>query len=130
MTRLGPPVRFLLVGAGGYGLNICAFTLLSFLGTQYAAASVSAYLISNGAMYVGNRYLTFGLSHDGFLAAYVRYVAVGAIVATLAALLLTLLVEGVGTDARLGQALALAALVPLSFLLSKRWAFRVHPDPA
>jgi putative flippase GtrA len=45
-----------------------------------------------------------------------------------AALLLTLLVEVVHADLRLGQALALAAPVPLSFALSKRWAFRSRPD--
>lgn len=79
-------------------------------------------------MYLGHRYFTFGLSHDGLVAAYLRYVAVGGVVAGLTALLLALLVEGVGLDPRLGQAIALSALVPLSFLLSKRWAFRLHPD--
>jgi len=129
-SALPQPVRFLLVGTGGYVLNVCAFAALFVLGTQYAIASVSAYLLSNGAMYLGNRYFTFELAHDGFVAAYVRYVAVGAVVAVLTALLLTLLVEGAGTDPRLGQALALTALVPLSFLLSKRWAFRLSPDAA
>jgi len=124
---LPQPVRFVLVGTGGYVLNACAFTVLFFLGTQYVVASVSAYLLSNGAMYLGNRYFTFELAHDGFMAAYVRYAAVGAVVAALTAVLLTLLVEGLGTDPLVGQALALTALVPLSFLLSKRWAFRLSP---
>jgi hypothetical protein len=31
---------------------------------------------------------------------------------------------------RPGQALALTLLVPLSFVLSKRFAFRLHPDAA
>ena len=81
-------------------------------------------------MYVGNRYFTFGLSHAGFLAAYVRYAVVGAVVAALTAVLLAAFVEGLGLDPRLGQALALSLLVPLSFLLSKRFAFRLSPDAA
>ena len=40
------------------------------------------------------------------------------------------LVEGLGIDPRRAQALALTLLVPLSFLPSKRWAFRLRPDVA
>jgi putative flippase GtrA len=129
-ARLPQPVKFIVVGAGGFVLNVLAFTALFDLGARYLAASMLAYLASNAAMYVGNRYVTFGLSHAGFLAAYFRYVVVGAIVAALTALLLAALVEGFGLDPRIGQALALSALVPLSFLLSKRFAFRLRPDAA
>jgi len=129
-TRLPQPAKFVLVGAGGFVLNVLAFTVLFDLGTWYLAASVLAYLASNAAMYVGNRYYTFGLSHDGFLGAYLRYAVVGAIVAALTALLLAALVEGLGLDPRIGQALALSVLVPVSFLLSKRFAFRLGPDAA
>jgi hypothetical protein len=38
-------------------------------------------------------------------------------------------VEGLGLDPRPAQALALTLLVPLSFVLSKRFAFRLSPDP-
>jgi putative flippase GtrA len=111
-------------------LNVLAFTVLFDLGAWYLAASVLAYLASNAAMYVGNRYFTFCLSHDGFLGAYVRYAVVGAVVAALTALLLAVFVERLGVDPRIGQALALSVLVPLSFLLSKRSAFRIGPDAA
>jgi putative flippase GtrA len=97
------------------------------IGTWYIGASVLAYLVSNVAMYLGNRYLTFGLSHDGFVGAYVRYAAVGAVVAALTVVLLAGFVEGVGLDPRTAQALALTLLVPLSFSLSKRFAFRLGP---
>jgi putative flippase GtrA len=59
-----------------------------------------------------------------------RYVIVGLVVAALTALLLAAFVEVLGLDPRLGQALALSVLVPLSFLLSKRFAFRLSPDAA
>ena len=124
---LPQPVKFVLVGAGGYAVNVAAFAALFGLGVAYLAASLSAYFVSNALMYLGNRYFTFELAHDGFVAAYVRYVAVGAVVAVLTALLLTLLVEGLGTDPRLGQALALAAVTPVAFVLNKRWTFRLQP---
>lgn len=129
-ARIPQPVKFVAVGTGGFLLNVAAFTLLFDLGAWYLAASVLAYLASNAAMYLGNRYFTFGLSHDGFLGAYVRYVVVGAVVAALTALLLAVLVEGLGVDPRIGQALALSVLVPLSFHLSRRFAFRLTPDAA
>jgi putative flippase GtrA len=123
-ARLGQPVRFVLVGAGGYVLNLAAFAALYALGTRYLAASILAYFLSNAAMYLGNRYFTFGLDHDGFWSSYARYVLVGSIVAGLSALVLAGLVEGAGADPRLGQAVSLAGVTPVAFLLSKRWAFR------
>ena len=128
--RLPQPVTFVAVGAGGFVLNLLAFTALFDLGAWYMAASVLAYLASNAAMYVGNRYFTFHLSHEGFVAAYLRYILVGAVVAALTAFLLAAFVEGLGLDPRVGQALALSLLVPLSFVLSKRFAFGLRPDPA
>lgn len=125
--RFAQPVKFLLVGIGGFVLNVCAFTVLFGVGTWYLAASVIAYFVSNGVMYVGNRYFTFRLSHVGFLRAYVRYTVVGGAVAAITALLLAAFVEGLGMDPRPGQALALTLLVPLSFLLSKRFAFELRP---
>jgi putative flippase GtrA len=125
---LRQPATFVAVGIGGFALNVGAFAVLFDLGTWYPAASVLAYLASNAAMYVGNRYVTFGLSHDGFVAAYLRYLLIGAVVAGLTALLLAYVVEVLDMDPRAGQALALSLLVPLSFVLSKRFAFRLSPD--
>jgi putative flippase GtrA len=130
VRRAGQPLKFLSVGIGGFVLNVGAFSVLFGLGAWYLAASVLAYLLSNAAMYVGNRYFTFGLSHQGFVGAYVRYLVVGAVVAGLTVVLLAGLVEGFGLDPRPAQALALTLLVPLSFVLSKRFAFRLSPDVA
>jgi putative flippase GtrA len=125
---LGQPAKFVAVGTGGFLLNLVVFSALFGLGTWYLAASVLAYLASNAAMYLGNRYFTFALAHDGIVGAYLRYVIVGAGLAALTVLLLAGFVEGLGLDPRPAQALALALLVPLSFLLSKRFAFRLGPD--
>jgi hypothetical protein len=90
---------------------------------------VLAYLLSN-AMDVGNSSFTFALVHDGFVAAYLRNVGVGALVVALTAALLVRFVQGLELDPRPAQALALALLVPLSFALSRRFALRLRPSAA
>ena len=119
----GEPIRFLLVGAGGYGVNLGVFAGLHALGTRYATASVSAYLVSNALMYLGNRRFTFRLGWDGFWSGYGRYFLVGLVVAALTVALLSGAVEGLGADSRAAQALALAAATPVAFVLNKRWTF-------
>lgn len=125
MNRLPQPAKFVAVGAGGYVVNLLAFAALDGLGVPYGAASVSAYLVSNALMYLGNRYFTFGLGHEGFWAGYGRYALVGLVVAGLTALVLAFLVEVLGLEAILGQGLALLVVTPLAFLLNKRWTFRL-----
>lgn len=127
MSTLGQPVKFLLVGVGGYAVNLLVFALLWSLGTHYVAAAVAAYFVSNALMYVANRYFTFNLGHGGFLAAYLRYVLVGGVVVALNAAILAAIVEGTGADPRVGQAIALLLVTPVAFLLIKRWTFRLRP---
>lgn len=126
MKALGQPARFVLVGAGGFAANLGLFAGLYGLGTAYLGASVTAYFVSNGLMYVGNRYFTFELGHHGFLSAYGRYVLVGGVVVVLNAGLLVALVEAAGAEPPVGQGIALAAITPVAFLLNKRWTFRVR----
>ena len=119
------PAKFVLVGAGGYFVNLAAFALLVALDVPYVAASVVSYFISNALMYLGNRFFTFRLNREGFWSAYLRYMIVGAVVVALNALVLTALVEGTGVDARIGQAISLLAVTPIAFVLFKRWTFKL-----
>ena len=123
-TRIGQPLKFVLVGAGGYVVNLLAFAALFEGGVRYVVASVTAYFISNVLMYLGNRYYTFRLGHAGFWSAYVRYLIVGLVVAGLTAAVLVLLVGVVGLHPTFGQALALLIVTPVAFILFKRWTFR------
>lgn len=119
------PTKFLLVGAGGYGVNLAVFALLHAAGMSCVAAAIGSYFISNSLMYLGNRYLTFALGHGGFLAAYLRYVLVGGVVAGLNALMLAILVERGSLDATFGLAISLLIVTPVAFLLNKRWTFQL-----
>lgn len=126
MSRAGQPVRFLVVGVAGYGINLAVFAGLYALGIPYIPASVLSYAIANALMYLGNRYFTFRLGHEGFWSAYARYMLVGGIVVGLNAAILAALVEGTGIDARIGQAISLLLITPAAFVLFKRWTFRIR----
>jgi putative flippase GtrA len=119
------PARFLVVGAGGYVVNLGIFAGLHTTGLSYVLNSIVSYYFANALMYVGNRYFTFRLGHDGFWSAYLRYMIVGAVVAGLNAGILAALVQGTGIDSRIGVAISLLVITPVAFLLFKRWTFRI-----
>ncbi len=125
MTAFPRPVRFIAIGACGYAVNLVLFAALYVSGNPYAAAAVLAYLGSNAFMYIGNRYVTFRLGHEGFWAAYGRYLLVGCLVAALAAAALGALVEAAGLQARVAQPLSLLLVAPIAFALFKRFSFRL-----
>ncbi len=122
---LRQPARFVLVGAGGFVVNLAVFALLYKLGVPYLAASIASYSISNALMYVGNRYFTFALGHEGFWVAYARYALVGSMIVGLNAVVLAVLVELAGLRPTLGQAVSLLVLTPVAFSLNKRWTFQL-----
>ena len=126
-SPIAQPIKFLIVGAAGYGVNLLVFAGLVGLDVEYVTASIVSYFVSNALMYFGNRYFTFGLGHEGFWSAYLRYIVVGAVVVGLNAGVLAALVEGTGIDPRIGQAISLLAVTPPAFVLFKRWTFRVRP---
>jgi putative flippase GtrA len=123
-VSVNQPVKFLVVGAGGYLVNLAVFAWLLRLGVPYLLDSIVSYFISNALMYLGNRYYTFSLGHDGFWAAYVRYILVGLVVAGLNAIVLAILVETAGLYAVYAQAISLLLITPVAFVLNKRWTFR------
>ena len=89
-------------------------------------ASVLSYVVSNALMYVGNRYFTFRLGHDGFWSAYARYLLVGLLVVAMNAAVLAALVESLGLDETIAQALSLLAVTPAAYVMFKRWTFRIR----
>jgi putative flippase GtrA len=128
LAAAAQPARFLIVGAGGYVLNLALFALLHAKGVAYVVNSIISYFIANAVMYIGNRYFTFRLGHAGFWSAYLRYMVVGAMVAGLNAGILAALVQGTGIDSRIGVAISLLLITPVAFVLFKRWTFRIRPE--
>ena len=127
LAATAQPAKFLVVGAGGYAVNLGIFAALHTTGLAYVPNSIVSYFIANALMYIGNRYFTFRLGHEGFWSAYLRYMIVGAVVAGLNAGILAVLVQGTGIDARIGVAISLLVITPVAFVLFKRWTFRIRP---
>ena len=127
LGALAQPVKFLIVGAVGYLANLGIFAGFYAAGTAYTAGSVISYLIANALMYLGNRYFTFRLGHEGFWSTYLRYMLVGGVVVGLNVGILAALVEGTNIDPRLGNAISLLLITPVAFVLFKRWTFRIRP---
>ncbi len=124
-AAVAQPAKFVVVGAGGYLVNLGVFAVLVAAEVPYITASIISYFVSNALMYLGNRFFTFRLGRDGFWSAYLRYMIVGAVVVALNAAVLAALVEGTDLDARIAQAISLLVVFPIAFVLFKRWTFRL-----
>lgn len=119
-------VRFAIVGASGYVVNLAVFTLLVHgAGIDYKLAAVGAFAVALTNNFVWNRAWTFSDAsggHAGFQAA--RFCVVSLVAFGLNLVVLFVLVEAAGVDKVPAQAVAIAAATPLSFLGNKLWSFR------
>lgn len=118
-------VRFALVGASGYVVNLAVFTCaVHVIGIDYKIAAVLAFLVSVTSNFWLNRHWTFDArgGHAGFQAARFLTVSVAAFLFSYVVLLV--LVEVAGLPEVLSQAVAIVAATPLSFLGQKLWSFR------
>ena len=118
-------VRFALVGASGYVVNLVVFaTLVHAADLNYRVAALGAFLVAVANNFVWNRRWTFR-AHEGragFQAARFLIVSVAAFLFNLA--ILELLVSGLDMAEVPAQAIAIVAATPLSFLGNKLWSFR------
>lgn len=118
-------VRFGVVGASGYVVNLAIFALaVHALAIDYRVAAVLAFLVSVGNNFWWNRRWTFAAhdGHAGFQAARFLVVSVGAFLVSY--LVLLLLVESAGLPKVAAQAAAILAATPFAFLGQKLWSFR------
>lgn len=119
-------IRFGLVGASGFVLNLAVYALfVHAIGVPYQLAAVLAWLVAVSSNFVLNRHWTFdrpdGRVHHQALRFFL--VSLGAF-ALVNLVLLTLLVEQAGMAKVPAQALAVAAATPFNFLGNKLWSFR------
>ena len=116
LAAAAQPARFLIVGAGGFVLNLAIFALLHAAGVAYIVNSIISHPMDTGFF-----------RNAGFWSAYLRYMIVGAVVAGLNVAILVALVQGTGIDSRIGVAISLLLITPVAFVLFKRWTFRIKP---
>jgi dolichol-phosphate mannosyltransferase len=118
-------VRFGVVGASGYVVNLAVFAAAVHLaGIDYKIAAVLAFLVSVTSNFWLNRHWTFDArgGHAGFQAARFLTVSVAAFLFSYVVLLV--LVEAAHLPEVLAQAVAIVTATPLSFLGQKLWSFR------
>jgi putative flippase GtrA len=117
-------IKFGVVGASGYVINLLVFAFLaSNLGVFHALAAVGAFLVALGNNFFWNRHWTFGPGEGLAHRQAIRFtvVSVGALVVNLVAL--EILVSSAGMNELAAQAIAVAVAMPFNFLGNKLWTF-------
>jgi len=115
-------LRFCLVGASGYAVNLAVYAALLGAGVHYLAAAAVAFLVAAMSNYAWNRTWTFRTSGAPLIGQGARALVVSAL--SLAAnqlFLLALVSAGAGPLA--AQAVAIVLATPFSFAANKLWAF-------
>jgi putative flippase GtrA len=115
-------LRFCLVGASGYAVNLAVYAALLAAGLHYLAAAAIAFLVAAASNYLWNRTWTFRASgapvlRQGSRALFVSGLSLGAN----QLFLVVLVAAGAGHLA--GQAVAIVLVTPFSFTANKLWAF-------
>ena len=72
-------LRFCLVGASGYAVNLAVYSALLSSGVHYQVAATGAFLVAASSNYVWNRVWTFGARQARILGQSARALAVSAL---------------------------------------------------
>ncbi|MGO9448176.1 MAG: GtrA family protein [Solirubrobacteraceae bacterium] len=117
-------VRFSIVGASGYAVNLILYALLvKALGVEYLVAETVAWVVAAGNNFVWNRHWTFKAGGGQVHGQAMRFFIVTLVALGCNLLVLRVLVESAGMDKVFAEVLALAASTPLNFLGNKLWSF-------
>lgn len=118
----GQLVRFCVVGASGYAVNLIVYGSLLAAGLGFAAAATFSFLVAAASNYAWNRLWTFRAKRERLASQGLR--ALGVSAASLGANQLCLLVlVASGADHLAAQAVAILLVTPFSFAANKLWAF-------
>jgi putative flippase GtrA len=124
-------VRFSIVGASGYLINLMVYsTLVVALDVQYVVAAVIAFCVAVTNNFLLNRSWTFRATDGRVSFQAPRFLTVSLIALGFNLLVLELLVGAVGVHKVAGQALAILAATPVNFIGNKLWSFGLGHGPA
>ncbi len=115
-------VRFCLVGASGYAVNLTVYAALLALGLHYLAAAAVSFLVAAANNYAWNRTWTFRTSGAPLLGQGLRALVVSGLSLGANQLFLVVFVAA-GASQLTGQAAAILLVTPFSFTANKLWAF-------
>jgi putative flippase GtrA len=117
-------VRFCVVGASGYLVNLAVFALcLSMLRLGPSAAAVCSFGVASGNNYAWNRLWTFADRRGRVGAQLFRYLVV-ALFAVAANVALLRFFGRLGLEELPAQAVAIVVVSPITFAAAKLWSFR------
>jgi len=123
-------VKFGIVGVSNTLLFLAVYTLLvEGLGVWYLAASAIGFVIGATNGFLLNRRWTFR-EHVGDALTPVRWGIVQGCGLLLNLALVAGCVEGLGMDELVGQAVAIAIVVVVTFAANRAWTFRTRPAQA
>jgi putative flippase GtrA len=118
-------VRFSLVGASGYVINLAVYsTLVEVAELHYLSAAVIAFCVAVTNNFLLNRHWTFKAGGGSAAFQAPRFLAVSLIALGFNLMVLELLVGVGGVHKIVGQAAAVLAATPLNFVGNKLWSFR------
>jgi putative flippase GtrA len=117
-------VRFSLVGATGYVINLAVYsTLVVVVDLHYVPAATVAFCVAVTNNFVLNRHWTFQATGGRATFQAPRFLAVSLLALVFNLIVLELLVGVVGIQKIVGQAAAILAATPLNFIGNKLWSF-------
>ena len=117
-------VKFCVVGASGYVVNLVVYTLLlKQAGLHYTAAAVGSFLVAVTNNYTWNRLWTFRGQRGHVVFQGLRFLVVSTIALGANLLVLHALVQA-GLGEVVSQALAIMLVTPVNFVGNKLWSFR------
>jgi dolichol-phosphate mannosyltransferase len=117
-------VKFCVVGASGYVVNLVVYTLLlRGLDVHYMPAAVGSFIVAVTNNYTWNRLWTFRHQRGHLLFQGLRFLVVSALALGANLVVLHLLVEA-GLGEVVAQAIAIVLVTPVNFIGNKLWSFR------
>jgi putative flippase GtrA len=118
-------LRFAMVGASGYLVNLAVFAAcVHLVGIDYRVSSVISFVVSVVNNFWLNRHWTFSAKEAHAVQQGMRFFAVSLVAFGFTYVVLVALVDGAGMMKVLAQAIAVAASTPLSFIGQKLWSFK------
>jgi putative flippase GtrA len=116
-------VKFCVVGATGYAVNLLVYTLLvKGLEVHYIPAAACSFLVAVTNNYTWNRLWTFRAQRGHVAYQGMRFLVVSTLALGANLLVLHLLVTS-GFDKVLAQAIAIVLVTPINFVGNKLWSF-------
>jgi putative flippase GtrA len=116
-------VKFCIVGAIGYVVNLAVYGSLLHVGFHYLLAATCSFLVAVASNYTLNRHWTFHDRKAGVAAQGIRFFLVSVVCLGANLLVLHLLIT-LGLGKLVGQAVAIVLVTPLNFVGNKLWSFR------